>query len=139
MIQTRFVPLLLGIGGVLLFCGCRDMGGKDAVASYSYSAGAYSETVALRPNGKYLQTETQKPSQDSVSPLTFKQTGTWLLLDRSGGTPLPLPASVSDLPKSAVVEIKSAFPFGQTFENQSPFSLVADRIIPASEFSIEKP
>lgn len=52
---------------------------------------------------------------------------------------MPLPASVSDLPKSAVVEIKSAFPFGQTFENQSPFSLVADRIIPASEFSIEKP
>ncbi len=138
MTQPRFSSLLLSLSGILLFCGCQDTNAKDAIASYSYSAGDYSETVALRPDGKYLQTETQQASQTSPTPLTLKQTGTWRLLDKPDGTPLALPTLATSLPKDAIVEIKAAFPFGQTFENQSPFSHQINRTIPANEFIVKK-
>lgn len=138
MIGIRRAPVLLVVCGSLLFCGCQNTSTKDAIASYSYAAGAFSETVALRPGGRYVQTETQKAAQSSISPMTLKQTGTWRLLDRPDGHPLPLPASASGLPKDAVVELKSAYPFGQTFENQPPFSHLTDRTIPASEFDVKR-
>lgn len=138
MTQPRFSSLLLSLSGMLLFCGCQDTNPKDAIASYSYSAGDYSETVALRPDGKYLQTETQQASQTYPTPLTLKQTGTWRLLDKPDGTPLALPTLATSLPKDAIVEIKAAFPFGQTFENEAPFLNHADRVIPAKAFIIKK-
>jgi hypothetical protein len=152
LVYTKFLPILLGLSGVFLFCGCQNKDikedPKNAVAFYAYSAGPYSETVTLWPSGKYLQTLTQKAykpylpdGQVNIIPgmakqSTVKRTGTWHLLDKLGGTLLALPASASALPKNAVVEIKRALPFGLTYENQSVFQV--DRTIPISEFSIKK-
>jgi len=133
MVQLKLTPVLLGLGSIFLFCGCQDTNkkndAKDAVAFYSYSAGPYSETVALRPNGQYVQTE--------IAFLKGQQAGVWRLLDKPGGSPMALPASASALPKDAVVELKRAMPFGLIWENQPPHGDV-DRTIPASEFSIKK-
>lgn len=134
---------LLALGGALLLTGCRDMSAKNAVAVYA--AGPYSERIALRPDGRYVQTETQRgvprlPGTQAIPPkpppMTFQQTGAWRLLDGPHGKPLPLPTSPAALPSGAVVELKAALPFGLTWENRPPSGLQADRVIPAAEFEI---
>ncbi len=150
MASAKSLPVLLGLSGIVLFCGCQNKttteDPKNAIAFYSYSAGPYSETVTLWPSGKYFQTLTRKAykpytttggGQAYVPAATGKQTGIWGLLDKSGGKPLPLPASASALPSTAVVEIKHALPFGLVFENQPAYA--ADRTIMVSEFHIKKP
>ncbi len=143
--------LLAALGGVLLLTGCQDKNApdaiKDGIAAYSYSDGSYSETVTLRANGQYVQSE--KASSHPLNPVsgpqggvynlpgqTFKATGTWRLLDKPGGKPLPLPASAEALPRGAVVELLKAMPFGLTYEGRSPIGLKEDRIIPAGEFKV---
>lgn len=143
--------LLAVLGGALLLAGCRNTGTtsavKDGIAAYSYFDGSYSETVTLRSNGQYVQSE-KTPSRP-VNPVpdpqgrsynlpgqAFKITGAWRLLDGPGGKPLPLPASAEALPQGAVIELLKAMPFGLTYEGRSPIGLKEDRIIPAGEFKV---
>ncbi len=143
--------LLAALGGALLLTGCQDNNAptavKDGIATYSYSDGLYSETVTLRANGQYVQSE--KASSRPLNPVsgpqggiynfpgrTFKTTGAWRLLDRPGGKPLSLPVSAETLPRGAVVELLKAMPFGLTYENRSPIGLKEDRVISVGEFKV---
>lgn len=153
MVNTKFLPVLLGLSGIVMVGGCQNKttteDPKTALAFYSYAAGPYAETVTLWASGKYLQTYTTQPHQPYLpdrqiiyiplpqKEITVKQTGTWQMLDRPGGKPLPLPASASALPSTAVVEIKHALPFGLVFENQPTYA--TNRTIMVSEFHIKKP
>lgn len=147
MLTSTKPCLLAALGGVLLLTGCQNTGTKDAVATYSYSDGSYSETVTLRANGQYVQSE--KASSLPLNPVpgsqgkiynfpgrTFKTTGTWRLLDKQGGKPLPLPTSAEALPRGAVVELLKAMPFGLTYENRSPIGLKEDRVILVGAFKV---
>lgn len=147
MTSVKKSCLLIAIGGALLAAGCRDnpkdTSTKNAIAVYSDSDGLYSETVALRPDGTYVQSEKQQSHAVPPGPQTLPlplggggHTGTWRLLDGPGGKPLPLPTTAAALPRGAVVELHKAMPFGLTWENQPPALLQTDRTIPASAFSL---
>lgn len=129
----------LALGGALLLGGCRTptatTTAPDAVALYSYTDSVYAETVALRPNGQYLQTE--NPAAPGLRGIA-RNTGAWRLLSRPGGVPLPLPATVALLPPDAVVELKAALPYGVLYENRPQYG-PRDRTIPAREFTLKKP
>lgn len=151
MLTSTKSCLLAALGSALLLTGCQNTGTtsavKDGIAAYSYSDGSYSETVMLRANGQYVQSE--KASSRPLNPVsgpqggiynfpgrTFKTTGTWRLLDKQGGKPLPLPTSAEALPRGAVVELLKAMPFGLTYENRSPIGLEEDRVISVGEFKV---
>ncbi len=152
MLTGRRSCLLAAVGGVFLSGGCRqqDTNTENAVAVYSYSAGPYSETVTLRPDGKYVQSETQRGGDSALGPqestsslplktpsMTFKQSGAWRLLDGPGGRPLPRTHLAQCPPPGAVVELHKAMPFGPTWENRPPGLIQSDRTIPAGEFSLQ--
>ena len=149
--KTSRVCLALAAALTLTYlsAGCRDTKSandtstKNAIAIYSDSDGLYSETVALRPDGTYVQSEKQQSHAVPPGPQTLPlplggggHTGTWRLLDGPGGKPLPLPTTAAALPRGAVVELHKAMPFGLTWENQPPALLQTDRTIPASAFSL---
>ncbi len=151
MLTSTKSLLLAALGSALLLTGCQDKNApsavKDGIATYSYSDGLYSETVTLRANGQYVQSE--KASSRPLNPVsgtqggiynfpgqTFKTTGTWRLLDKQGGKPLPLPASAEALPHGAVVELLKAMPFGLTYESRSPMTLQENRVLLAGEFKV---
>jgi hypothetical protein len=129
----------LALGGALLLGGCRTPtttdAAPDAVALYSYNDGAYAETVTLRPNGQYGQTE--NPAAPGIRGIA-RNTGAWRLLSKPGGAPIALPATAALLPPSAVVELKTALPYDVLYENRPQFG-PKDRTIPAREFTLNKP
>lgn len=138
-LTANILPAALALGGALLLGGCRTPAtanaAPDAVALYSYTDGAYAETVSLRPNGQYVQTE--NPAGPHLRG-TARNTGAWRLLSKPGGAPIPLPAAAALLPSNAVVELKGAFPYGVLYENNRLLS-PRDRTIPAREFALKKP
>lgn len=137
-LPVSILPAALALGGALLLGGCRTPAtanaAPDAVALYSYTDGAYAETVALRPNGQYLQTE--NPAGPHLRGIA-RNAGAWLLLSKPGGVPISLPAAAALLPPDAVVELKAALPYGVLYENHRLLG-PRDRTIPAREFTLKK-
>ena len=144
---------------VLAFCGLTTAAQADApkavIAIFSQKDPAFSETVTLYADGSYQQAELQlqaKPYRTASLPApapsgpfvfpdgsvlagnwrNYKRGGAWHLLDK-GGLPIAFKPGTA-VPMSAVVELKSAMPFGFTWDNQLPYNLHGDRVLPANEF-----
>ena len=129
---------------------------KAVVAVFSQKDPAFSETITLYADGSYQQSELQLQAKPyRIAPVhppiasgpvvfpdgsilagdwrNYKRGGAWRLLDKEGGLPIAFKPGTS-VPVSAVVELKSAMPFGFTWDNQLPYNLHGDRVLPANEF-----
>ena len=121
---------------------------KDKFAVFTQKDPVFTETITLYTDGRYKQEETQsqaKPYQTgSIHGLTLpylggaSRGGAWLLLDKEGGVPLSYKPGES-FPTIAVIELKSAMPFGFVWDNQSPFGMHGDRYLEAGLFQVTAP
>lgn len=124
---------------------------KSRFAVFTQKDPTFSETVILYSDGKYQQSETQlstylrhcystaDPTPHSAFPgfgVKIKREGTWRVLDKEGGLPITLKPGAS-IPNGAVITLKNAMPFGFVWDNQLPYQLHTDRMLPASAFQLE--
>ena len=118
---------------------------KDKFAVFTQKDPGFTETITLFTDGRYKQEETQ--SEDApyrlgslhgpafpLPALPFlwggSRDGGWLILDKEGGVPI-LYKPGEKFPATAVIELKSAMPFGFVWDNQSPFGMHGDRYLEA--------
>ena len=126
---------------------------KDKFAVFTQKDPGFTETVTLYTDGRYKQEETQ--SEDvpyrlgslhgpafPMPALPFlsggSRGGVWHLLDKEGGIPIPYKPG-EEFPATAVIELKSAMPFGLVWDNQSPFGMHGDRYLEAGLFQMTAP
>ena len=117
---------------------------KDKFAVFTQKDPGFTETITLYTDGRYKQEETQ--SRDTPysrnshhifglpDPWSkFSTGGAWHLLDKEGGVSI-LYKPGGSLPATAVIELKSAMPFGFVWANQSPRGMHGDRYLEAKLF-----
>lgn len=125
---------------------------KDKFAVFTQKDPGFTETITLYTDGKYEQKETQSETAPyrlgSIHGPAFptpalpylwgsSRDGAWHLLDKEGGVPVAYKPGDS-FPATAVIELKSAMPFGFVWDNQSPFPMHGDRYLEAGLFQITK-
>ena len=126
---------------------------KNKFAVFTQKDPGFAETITLYTDGRYKQEETQSEEKPyrlgSLHKLTLplpalpylwggSRGGAWLLLDKEGGVPLLYKPGES-FPATAIIELKSAMPFGFVWDNQSPFGMHGDRYLEASLFQVTAP
>lgn len=126
---------------------------KDKLAVFTQKDPGFIETVTLYTDGRYQQEETQSEDAPyrlgslhgpafSMPALPFlwggSRGGGWLILDKEGGAPI-LYKPGEKFPETAVIELKSAMPFGFVWDNQLPFPMHGDRYLEAGLFQMTVP
>lgn len=125
---------------------------KDKLAVFTQTDPGFTETITLYTDGRYKQEETQSETASyrlgsihgpAVPMPAFpglwgsSRDGAWHLLNKEGGVPVAYKPGDS-FPRTAVIELKSAMPFGFVWDNQSPFPMHGDRYLEADLFQLTK-